>query len=200
MDFKHFTAPANFSQLCGEPYAVRRSSGDELIRIEPTNVIGGIVLANHKGKAHLVSQIALEKLRGRVFKANLYLAMNERGDTFIYPVRADSPSACAVVEEAKTSWVRVQWLKGRKVYSVERSTKQLAEPTWPTDSFEDLVAAAFDDRIIDGPDHPLIAEIVAGGKVSDSAAAESAEDQPVATEIGGAAPGAAAPSGVAKPR
>ena len=39
MDFKKYTAPANFKQLCGEPLQVRRSAGDELIRVHPTHVI-----------------------------------------------------------------------------------------------------------------------------------------------------------------
>jgi hypothetical protein len=97
----------------------------------------------------------------------LRLAISRRGTLFIWPLvlptdensqgRSWHETALKAAGLAETRWVRVIADKGMNGYRVLVAEGQLNEPEWPKDkTFEDLLAIAFENRIIMSDDHPVI--------------------------------------------
>jgi hypothetical protein len=102
----------------------------------------------------------------------LYTAINRDGVPFIWPVRLPSPegklddwsrTAKEAAALAMKNWVRMAANMSSGNYVVTVASASLGEPTWPQESFKELLQIAFKDRYIDSIDHPVIRKL--GGKV-----------------------------------
>lgn len=92
---------------------------------------------------------------------SFHRAITSEGDEFVWPARTEgddswSKSLREIVELAKGSWVRVQSdsLNGRYVGSLPKG--ELPTPTWSGRPWAQLLSEAYSDRLIDGPDHPVL--------------------------------------------
>jgi hypothetical protein len=56
-------------------------------------------------------------------------------------------------EKAETLWMQMVWDELRSDYNVEKAENIKIEPTWPKESFEDLLKTGFADVIVDNEDH-----------------------------------------------
>jgi hypothetical protein len=45
-------------------------------------------------------------------------------------------------------------------YEIFEASGDLPEPVWPDYSFEEILKIAFRERIVDGPDHPLVQRLL----------------------------------------
>jgi hypothetical protein len=67
-----------------------------------------------------------------------------------------STSAMDAAERAKTRWVRMAANMNLGAYEIAVATGDLGDPSWPEESFEQLVNIAFRDRYITDPDDPVL--------------------------------------------
>jgi hypothetical protein len=95
----------------------------------------------------------------------IYLAINRQKVVFLWPVKLPGPdgrqtawhtSASDCAERAMKNWVRVAANMSLGAYEVSLAETRLAEPEWPEAPFPDLLRIGFKNRIIDGPDHPVM--------------------------------------------
>lgn len=100
----------------------------------------------------------------------LFTCVNKRGNPFIWPAKLPlegsslgkqwTDSALKVAEQARTCWVRMAGNRDAGAYELFIARGDLGEPKWPEGkTFRDLLRLAFEDRIIDRVDHPLIREL-----------------------------------------
>ena len=98
----------------------------------------------------------------------LYTAINRDGVPFIWPVRL--PSSEGKIDEwnrtakeaaalAMKNWVRLAANMSSGTYDVTVAKASLGEPTWPQESFQELINIAFKDRYIKTIDHPVIRKL-----------------------------------------
>ena len=56
-------------------------------------------------------------------------------------------------ERAQTDWMQMVWNEEKGDYDVEKAENINIEPTWPKESFEELLKTGFADVIVDNEDH-----------------------------------------------
>jgi hypothetical protein len=59
----------------------------------------------------------------------------------------------AAAEQAQTTWMSLVWNEERSDFDVEKAEGIDIEPTWPKESFEELLKIGFADVIVDNEDH-----------------------------------------------
>jgi hypothetical protein len=86
------------------------------------------------------------------------------GDLFIWPVKTpdhDRPetwaeSARAAVKLARPSWIKIRSNMRARRYDILRATGYTDEPEWPIASVEEMINLAFEGRVINSPEHPVV--------------------------------------------
>jgi hypothetical protein len=93
----------------------------------------------------------------------LYLAINRQKVLFLWPVKlpdnrqnAWHTSAAVGAEHAMKEWVRVAPNMSLGAYEISVAEHQALEPEWPELSFAEILRIAFKDRMVDGPEHPVM--------------------------------------------
>lgn len=95
----------------------------------------------------------------------LFTAMNRQGVLFLWPVRLPgsegkidswNESALEAADLAMEHWIRVAANMSLGAYEVFQAKGELSEPTWPEQSFPELLRLGFKDRYITGLDHPVL--------------------------------------------
>jgi hypothetical protein len=95
----------------------------------------------------------------------LFTAQNRQGDTFLWPIRLPdaegrldpwSRSALAAAQVAKQQWVRVRSKRSLGAYEIYAAAASWGEPAWPEVPFQELLKIAFQDWLINRPDHPVL--------------------------------------------
>jgi hypothetical protein len=100
----------------------------------------------------------------------LTLAVSRESGPFLWPLklqeegcknRADewSASALRICKKAETAWVKMFTKPGGNCYSHKIAEGITAEPAWPSQSFEEQLALAFDGKVLQDPDDPLLRRI-----------------------------------------
>jgi hypothetical protein len=101
----------------------------------------------------------------QVRQAMLVTAINQAGVVFLWPIKQASDgggshawadSAMRAATQAKSRWIRLIGELRNQSYRCFVAKGDLPEPTWPERSLQDLLVMAFENRIIDVPDHPVI--------------------------------------------
>jgi hypothetical protein len=57
-------------------------------------------------------------------------------------------------------WVRVTSSMSLGAYEIFEASGDLPEPVWPDYAFEEILKIAFQDRIVDRADHPLVQRLL----------------------------------------
>src|SRR5262249_40837725 len=98
----------------------------------------------------------------------LCTAINRDGVLFIWPVRLPgsdgkmdqwSRTAKEAAARATNHWVRMAANMSLGAYDVTVASASLGEPTWPQESFKELLEIAFKDKYIDTLDHPVLRKL-----------------------------------------
>jgi len=104
------------------------------------------------------------------FKSKRYFLYTTQGASYglwgvSLPMSSDadinswSESALAVIGRAKTEWIRHYAKRGDSGYRTITASKNLGEPIWPTEGWEELLELAFKDKIINDRDHPVLQKL-----------------------------------------
>jgi hypothetical protein len=113
----------------------------------------------------LVRPEILPELTGEVVFKTIFTAINRQGVVFLWPVRLPAPddrrndwarSAREAAEMAMSRWVRMKSNRSLGAYEITVAESQMAEPEWPTLSFQELIRIAYRDRMISSRDHAVI--------------------------------------------
>ncbi len=98
----------------------------------------------------------------------LLTTINRRGDISLWPLAIEDPTgrtnhwadtARSAAAEAQDKWLRVVPDMSSGFYRIYAAQGDLPPPTWPELSFTQILKMAFDGRIIEGPDHPIIRKL-----------------------------------------
>jgi hypothetical protein len=152
---------------------VRKPRRDEFFRVHPGEEFTLDVLAVEREadmdrETYIVTPACMDAVAEVARKVRLFICMNKRGTVFVwaakFPVegsagRRYADTALRIAEEAKVLWVRMWGDRDLGGYTMVRAKGNLEEPKWPAKEFRELLRIAFDGRIIDRPDHPLIREL-----------------------------------------
>jgi hypothetical protein len=101
-------------------------------------------------------------------RVRLFTCISKRGTVFLWPAKLPGESGSGqrwaetglkIAGHAETLWVRMWGDRSLGGYTMIKAKGNLEEPKWPDKTFRELLRIAFEGRIIDRPDHPLIREL-----------------------------------------
>ena len=104
-------------------------------------------------------------LTAEIKPVKLVTSISRHGNVFLWPATLPPPdgrtnrwheSMLAAQRLATEHWVRVQSDMPSGEYSVNQATGNLPEPEWPQMSFAEILKVAFQGRMIQTMDHPIL--------------------------------------------
>ena len=141
-----------------------RVNPDPAYRISPMAIID----LKDDRESYLVTPTLAAELAGEFTSVALFTAITRAGTLFLWPVPLPGPdgkhnpwhrSALIAVERAKSRWVRIVANMEAGGYDISEAAANIGEPEWPEISFDEIVRIAFEGKIVDRPDHPLILKL-----------------------------------------
>lgn len=96
---------------------------------------------------------------------NLVTCLSHKGTLFLWPYKNStndwSKSASRIARRATGEWVRLQADMDANGYRVETAPAELraVDPVWPKMTFDEILNTAFEDKVINSLDHPVIRSI-----------------------------------------
>jgi hypothetical protein len=157
--------------------AVRKPARDWFVRTHPTHSKSVRLLEIKDGPdrgfyiVHRSLWANCEKGDVLLRPVRLTLATSRESGLFLWPLKLQekgfegrtddwSASALRIAKIAETNWVKVYTKPGAGCYSHKVAAGIRAEPIWPIEAFVDLVAIAFEGRVIKDKDDPFLRRIL----------------------------------------
>jgi hypothetical protein len=150
---------------------VRRPGKQEWFRVRPGEewrIQTAIFEAEAERETYLVDRSLWADLAGTVHPALIVLCVNRQSDAFLWRLKlpgADGrpnhwiDSALAIAREAETNWRRMAANMAAGYYDGFEPSAALPDPEWPDRSFREIIRTAFQGRMIDSLDHPLLRQL-----------------------------------------
>jgi hypothetical protein len=150
---------------------VRKPHPQEFFRIRPEEEFRGtfgLVELKADNQFYLVTAAMTAELAGHYHLYVLYMCRNRQGVEFLWPVRlpdADGKNmdwwrtAHEAAAFAMTKWTNLKSNRGIGAYEYGPAPRPLSEPEWSEHSYENLLRAAFRDRLVDRPEHELVRQL-----------------------------------------
>jgi hypothetical protein len=122
-------------------------------------------------ESYLVLPSVAREIPGEYFMATIRTAITRQGNVFLWPIRMPGPdgrilewhrSAAEGAALAENQWVRVKANMGNGAYDIYTADVTMAEPEWPSESFQELLRKGFRDRLVDKLDHPVLLRLLRG--------------------------------------
>jgi len=147
---------------------VRKPSAQDYVRVHPDpeyRVDTAVVILKDDRETYLVAKGLVQELADECTRVTLFTTMNRQGVLSVWPVRlpgADGRqmewwrSAREAAELAISKWVRIKANMSLGAFEIFEASSIVPEPEWPELSFREILAIAFRDFLIDGPDHAVI--------------------------------------------
>jgi len=148
---------------------VRKPNRHEFVRVHgdaefqfPTYVFA---LKEDRDELYLVAPHMRGELAAEVYPVLLRLALTRQGVLLLVPVRLPEPDgrhnswhrslydACNL---AVRTWVRIASNQALKAYEVFEAVNGHDEPQWPDLTLHQILKVAFQNRLIDSTDHPIL--------------------------------------------
>jgi len=173
-DISRFTLPQDFSDAFGtlsSPPAIavrNKPKRQEFFRIHPEPSYQWQVLLlidELEDETYVIDQAAWAELDQDGRAKAVFLGVNTVGAPFLWAInlpeidgRNDSwsRSKLHIARIAMTTWVRARSNRDVGVYEPVEAPNLNLEPQWPAASPQEVFERAFRDRIIDGPNHPVV--------------------------------------------
>jgi hypothetical protein len=150
---------------------VRKPGRQEWFRVRPGEewrIQTAIFEAEAERETYLVDRSLWADLAGTVHPALIVFCANRAGDPFLWRLKlpgADGrpnhwiDSALAIAREAETNWRRMAANMAAGYYDGFEPTAALPDPEWPDRTFREIIRTAFQGRMIDSLDHPLLRQL-----------------------------------------
>lgn len=117
---------------------------------------------------YLVPPEIIPSFPENVRPVRLTLCINRQGGLFLWPVPLPNPdvgrnawheTARDAAHHAETLWIRTTADKTSGCYRIHKAVGDFAEPSWPDMSLNQVLRLAFEGRVINSPDHPIIRQL-----------------------------------------
>jgi len=153
---------------------IRKPPKTVFVRVHPDPAyrvdVGVIELDQDRGTLYVVAKKLQKALsEDKAFsQRKLITAITRQGDLFLWPIRLAGPderpndwndSALVAADEAVHKWVRVTANMAMGAYDTIVAESTWDDPEWPEMSFQAILNVAVRGRLIDKPDHPVIAKL-----------------------------------------
>ena len=150
---------------------VRRPTKQEFIRVHPDDEFqmpAGLVEFEGDRQFYLVAPGLRDAVAAHCSPVRLYTAINRAGELFLWPAKLPRPgapvlewhqSAHRAAELAGSRWVQMRANMSRRAYDLLVASADLPDPGWPEISFEEVFQLAFEGRLIDSLDHPVVRQL-----------------------------------------
>ncbi len=149
---------------------VHKPNKQDFVRVHSSKEYrADVALLNFERETHLlVPTVCAELSESEYYTATLYTAINRQKVTFLWPVKLPGTdgrqmdwhiSAAEGAQKAMPSWVRITANMDLGAYDVFQAIADYGEPTWPVQSFWDLIKIAFKNRLIQSVDHQIIQKL-----------------------------------------
>jgi hypothetical protein len=148
---------------------VRKPNRQEFVRVHPDPTYrltpAAIIELKEDRETYLLLPKMAQALPGEFATVTLFTTITRQGTLFLWPVKLPNPngrqnewhrSAAEAAERAMKKWLRVTSSMSLGAYEVFEASGDIPEPVWPEPSFEEILAIAFRDRVVDRFDHPLV--------------------------------------------
>jgi len=155
-----FTVPEEFSKRYVSAPEVRPPRKSEDVRVHREWIWPGVAMVKSGGKLHLVHSGLFVPLTGKMSLYSLRAAISSEDGAFVWAVRLDMPTAIEAAEESTKGWCNIAWDLSTRSYKVEAPQEQHEEPTWPFESFEQLLELALSGRTLKSLDDPVVQKIL----------------------------------------
>ena len=172
-DLSAWRLPQDFESDMGVKKAlltvpVRKPSPQIFFRVHPDpqyRMNAALIELKDDRETYLVTPRLYPALAGEAVAKTLFTAINRQGDVFLWPLRLPdqhgrldewSRSAMRAATLGQRRWIRLVSKMSLGAYEVLEAQDDLGEPEWPTESFTELLQVAFQGRIIEAEDHPVI--------------------------------------------
>lgn len=171
LDIESLRLGQNFEVLAGVKKAlttvpVRKPNRQSFVRVRPGEewrLQAQIIELKEDREIYVVQRPMWGEVAQEVTPVSLFTAINRQGVLFIWPVKlpgerqmAWHKSAMEAAQRAMNTWVSVRANMDLAAYDIYEATGELGEPEWPEATFEEILAIAFKDRLIDSLDHPVL--------------------------------------------
>ncbi|MBX9653620.1 hypothetical protein K2Y11_08390 [bacterium] len=149
---------------------VRKPGKEQWIRVHPDDKFRIDVLTlelKEESEIYLVSADLMYLLgtESTLRPMTLYATITRNGDVFLWPIACPGVdgkdnewhrSAREAAHIGMKRWIRVTANRSLGAYETSITKATLPDPTWPTQTLQDLVRIAFRKRFIDTVDHPVL--------------------------------------------
>jgi hypothetical protein len=112
-----------------------------------------------------------EEQTNLIKRKQIVCCTDARGQLWLWPVAPTNSdnrwhrSARSAAESAKENWIRMVPRDGE--YRIHMPASKMPEPAWPDVPFKNLLESAFEGRIIDSMDHPIVEYLLGSGQVNE---------------------------------
>ena len=153
---------------------IKKPGPQDFIRVHPSpkyrEILAFVELKDDR-EIYIANLAAVPELQAECFIATLFTAITRTGVLFMWPVRVPAvdgrtndwhTSAATAAQHAMTRWVRTKANMKSRAYEIFEAEGSFRDPEWPDLSFEAIYRIAFKERLISGPDHPVIKRLRGG--------------------------------------
>jgi hypothetical protein len=175
-DLESLALSQDFTELAGvtkllKTVPVRRPNPQDFVRVHPGSEYRRHLLCvdfKDEREHFLVRPELASELIGETKTKTFFTAMNRQNVVFLWPVtippadgrtndwwRSDREAA----ELAMTRWIRSRANKSLGAYEIFEAEGKIPDPDWPDLPYKEILRIAFRDRLVDRPDHPVIARL-----------------------------------------
>jgi hypothetical protein len=151
---------------------IRKPNKQDFVRVHPSEeyrLTAALIELKEDRETYLVMPGFIRQLgEAEYFLATLYLCINRQKVLSFWPVKLPGPdgrqmewhtSAADAAEKAMKVWIRVTANMSLGAYEISEAAANLSEPEWPEQTMPELLSIAFKNRVIEGPDHPVMKKL-----------------------------------------
>lgn len=122
----------------------------------------------HDQEFDLVDRRMWNSLSGEIRPVQLVTAITRQETVIIWPIKLPAEdgrsnlwahTARQAAEQAKSVWTRMRWDTSLGAYRIYKAQGDLSEPSWPEQSFGDLLEIAFRECTIDSEKHLVVRQL-----------------------------------------
>lgn len=148
---------------------MRKPEKTSFVRVHPTHFLDVHMLeVKERQEVYVITAHAIDATLGMSVAVRLRLAITKQGTLFIWPIKlpredrktdAWSQSASDAASLAEEQWVRIVADMNLGAYQPYIAKGTIADPKWPSLSWPEILKIALRNKLIEGPDHPVIREL-----------------------------------------
>lgn len=151
---------------------VRKPTKQEFVRVHPApdyRLDTMVLELKSENETYLVAPDMQQELFSDIMPVRLFTTISRQGVVTLWPCKLPGSdgrtnpwheTALEAAGLAQDRWVKVSANMHLGGYETYVAGGALPDPEWPELTLQELVRIAFRDRLIDRPDHPVVAQLL----------------------------------------